>query len=66
MPTTSKPITFDGEQHREMTDSEYAEYQALQQEVAEREAVNAAKAATRAAALAKLGLTADEITALFG
>ena len=66
MPTTNKPITFDGEQHREMTDAEYAEYQVLQSELAEREAANVAKAAIRAAALAKLGLTADEAAALFG
>ena len=62
----TKPLTQIGDEVREMTDDEYAKYQALQSEVAEREAANAEKAAIRAAALAKLGLTADEIAALFG
>lgn len=62
----TKPLTQIGDEVREMTDDEYAEYQALQNEAAEREAANAAKAATRAAALTKLGLTADEAAALFG
>lgn len=62
----TKPLTQIGDEVREMTDDEYAEYQALQQEVAERESANVAKAASRAAALGKLGLTADEAAALFG
>ena len=56
MPTTNKPITFDGQNHREMTDAEYAQWQAD-------------AAAARASAIAKLaglGLTPDEIAALVG
>lgn len=51
---------------RELTDDELA---ILEQSKAEAEAEAAAlaeKATARAAALAKLGLTADEIAALFG
>ena len=52
---------------REMTDEEYANYQIIVTEVAERETQREAKAASRQSALAKLkalGLTEDEIAAL--
>ena len=52
---------------REMTDEEYADYQTIVTEVAEREAQQEAKAAARVSALAKLaalGLTEEEIAAL--
>lgn len=52
---------------REMTDEEYADYQAQQAEAAARQSELDAKAAVRASALAKLadlGLTADEIASL--
>lgn len=62
----SKPIIFDGYEHREMTETEFAEWCELGEEVAARQAEADAKAATRAAALAKLGLTDAEIAALFG
>lgn len=55
---------------REMTADEIAAYQAAQKPIddaiMEREAAKTAKEAARAAALAKLGLTDDEIAALFG
>lgn len=62
----TKPMIQIGDEVREMTDSEYAQWQADAQEMAQVEAEREAQAATRAAALAKLGLTADEIAALFG
>ena len=69
MPTTNKPTVFDGNQHREMTDAEYAQYQ-LDVEAAQAAQVLAeAKAAARQSALAKLaqfGLTEIEIDALVG
>ena len=52
---------------REMTDKEYADYQTIVAEIAEREAQQEAKAAARESALAKLvalGLTEEEIGAL--
>jgi hypothetical protein len=52
---------------REMTDEEYANYQAIQTETAEAEARQEAKQAARQSALAKLaalGLTEEEIGAL--
>lgn len=49
---------------REMTDEELAQLQADLVEQAEREAEQASKDAARQAVLDKLGLTADEVTAL--
>lgn len=51
---------------REATDEEAAALDAQRAETAAAEQAAAAKEATRAAALAKLGLTADEVAALFG
>lgn len=55
---------------REMTPKEITEYEiTVASAQAEREALEEAKAAkqlARAAALTKLGLTADEVAALFG
>lgn len=62
----TKPLTQIGDEVREMTDDEYAQWLADGEEVATRQAEADAKAKLRADALAKLGLTADEITALFG
>lgn len=62
----SKPLTQIGDEVREMTDEEYAEWQQHAKEVAERQAFLEAKAAAKAAVLAKLGLTADEAAALLG
>jgi DNA-binding NarL/FixJ family response regulator len=52
---------------REMTDDEYANYLAIQTELAERETQREAKITARQSALAKLaalGLTEEEIGAL--
>jgi phosphopantetheinyl transferase (holo-ACP synthase) len=51
---------------RVMTDTEYTEWQTQQAEAEAQAAAIAAKEATRQAALDKLGLTADEVAALFG
>jgi hypothetical protein len=63
---TSKPITQIGDEVREMTDAEYAQYQIDQQTAADLAAADAAKTTARLNALTKLGLTADEINAIFG
>ena len=62
----AKPKIQIGDEVREMTDAEYAQWQKDNTELeAQAEAV-AAKAAARQAVLNKLGLTADEAAALFG
>lgn len=72
MPTTKRPMVrihdtaIDEVIDREMNDAEFAEYQ---NDVAVREAEKAASAEARAlkiSAYEKLGLTAEEITALLG
>lgn len=63
---TTKPITQIGDEVREMTDAEYAQYQIDQQTAADLAAADAAKTTARLNALTKLGLTADEINAIFG
>jgi len=65
----TKPKIFDGQEKREMTDSEYEQWLADADEAAAQAAAQAAKVATRQAVLDKLdklGLTADEAAALFG
>jgi hypothetical protein len=62
MPTV-KPIIQIGNEQREMTDAEFAQYQI---DSAEIDAYNANKAAARQAVLVKLGLTANEAAALLG
>jgi len=62
----TKPITFDGYQHREMTDVEHAQYKL---DVAEAEAqakAAADKATQKQAVLDRLGITADEAALLLG
>ena len=66
MATTKPNIQIDDEV-REMTDEEYANYQAQQAENAAQQAEADAKITARQSALAKLaalGLTADEIASL--
>jgi hypothetical protein len=68
MPTV-KPIIFDGETNREMTDAEYAQWQIDAQAIADAQAAIEAQVAAKASARAKLaalGLTDDEIAALVG
>ena len=62
----TKPITFDGNEHREMTDEEHAQYLLDQAEAQAKSEAKAAQAAARQAVLDKLGLTADEAAALLG
>jgi hypothetical protein len=66
----STPLVNDNGVNREMTADEAAAYQAWAAEQAklieQAEQAAADKAATRAAVIAKLGLTADEAAALFG
>lgn len=64
--TMPRPFIQIDDEVREMTDDEYAQYQLDQQTIIDVATAQAVKEATRAAALAKLGLTADEIAALFG
>ena len=61
-----KPLIFDGETHREMSDSEFLQYELDQEEAAARAATQAAKLAAREAVLAKLGLSEQEASALLG
>jgi hypothetical protein len=65
----SKPLTQIGDEVREMTDAEYAQWQTDNEAHAAQAAAVEAQAAARASALAKLadlGLTDDEISALVG
>jgi hypothetical protein len=62
----TKPIIFDGNEHREMTEAEYAQYQLDQAEAEARAEARAAKAAAKQAVIDKLGLSAAEVAALLG
>lgn len=67
--TMTKPLTQIGNEVREMTDAEYAQWQADAAVAAAQEQAAADAADARASALAKLkvlGLTDDEIAALIG
>lgn len=61
--STVKPIIQIGNEQREMTDAEFAQYKADQTEI---DSYNANKVAARRSVLDKLGLTADEVAALLG
>lgn len=63
---TTRPTIQIGDDAREMTDAEYAQYQVDEQLAANFAKADLAKAAARQRALTKLGLTADEVAALFG
>ena len=62
----TKPIVQIGDEQREMTDAEYAQWQADKAEAEARADAQAVNAAARQAVLDKLGLTADEAAALLG
>ena len=65
----TKPQIQIGNEVREMTDAEYAQWQADAADAAAQQQAKADAATARASALAKLaglGLTADEIVALVG
>ena len=62
----SKPQIQIGDEQREMTDAEYAQWQADKAQAEAAAEAAAAKALQRQAVLAKLGLSADEAQALLG
>jgi hypothetical protein len=63
---TTKPIVFDGAEHREMTDAEFAQYEADKITNAAQADALAARTVAREALLTKLGITADEAQLLLG
>lgn len=62
----TKPIIFDGAEHREMTEAEHDQYKLDQAEAEAQAAAKAVKAAARGALLDKLGITAEEAQLLLG
>ena len=62
----ANPLTQIGDEVREMTSEEHAEWLTVGKEIAKVETERKAKEKARAAVLAKLGLTADEAAALLG
>ena len=62
----TKPFIQIGDEIREMTKAEHDQHKLDLAEWQAQVAASAAKEATRQAALDKLGLTADEVAALFG
>jgi hypothetical protein len=62
----TKPIIFDGTEHREMTDAEYAQFQLDNAEAVALADAKAARTAAREALLDRLGITADEAQLLLG
>ena len=62
----TKPLTQIGNEVREMTDEEYAQYKLDQAEAKAQAAAIAAQVAARQAVLDKLGLTENEAKALLG
>jgi hypothetical protein len=62
----TKPNIFDGQDKRQMTDSEYEQWLADADEAETQAEAQVAKVAARQAVLDKLGLTADEAAALLG
>ena len=63
---TTKPMVFDGAKHREMTDTEFAQYEADQITNKAQAKAQADKATARQAVLDRLGITADEAALLLG
>lgn len=61
---TTKPTIQIGDEVREMTDAEIAQYEKDQADFAERAQADADRQALRIATLAKLGLTEQEVSAL--
>jgi hypothetical protein len=61
---TTKPTIQIGDEVREMTTKEIAQYEKDQAEFARQAQADADRQALRTATLAKLGLTADEVAAL--
>jgi hypothetical protein len=57
---TTKPILFDGAEHREMTDTEFAQYEADQIANKAQAKAQADAVIAKQAVLDRLGITADE------
>lgn len=64
MPSADRPQILDGDIVRQMTDSEFAQYQKDQIELAEQKQAETNRAQLKQATIDKLGLTAEEISAL--
>jgi hypothetical protein len=64
MPSADKPQILDGDIVRDMNDAELAQHALDQIEAKKQSEIEADRAALKTATLAKLGLTADEVTAL--
>jgi len=64
MPSADKPQILDGDTVRAMTDLESAQYEKDQAEYASQSKVDKARAKLKQATLDKLGLTAEEVSAL--
>ncbi len=62
----TKPIIFDGAEHREMTDAEYAQWQADKAEAEANSEAQAAREVARQEVLDRLGLSAAEVQLLLG
>ena len=62
----TNPITFDGNERREMTEAEFAQYKLDQAEAKAQAEAEIVKATAKAALLDKLGITADEAALLLG
>jgi hypothetical protein len=62
----TKPIIFDGTEHREMTKAEHDQYKLDQAEAVAQAEAQAAKATARQALLEKLGITEEEAQLLLG
>ncbi len=63
---TPKPMVLDGHEHREMTDAEYAQWQADKAEAEARSEAQAAKVSARETLLTRLGITEAEAQLLLG
>jgi len=61
---TTRPTIQIGDEVREMTEAEYAQYEADQKEFALRIKADIDRQELKQATLAKLGLTAEEVAAL--
>jgi hypothetical protein len=60
-----KPEIQIGDEVREMNDAEFAQYEIDQAQAIKQNEADAARAKLRTETIAKLGLTADEVAALF-
>jgi hypothetical protein len=60
----TKPIIFDGEQHREMSDTEHGQWLTDQLQAQENLLIAEAKIEAKLAILKKLGLSDNELNAL--